>query len=36
LRYRAAIPGGFPLSSVPEQYRLSSSSSQSSIEYGDV
>jgi hypothetical protein len=35
LRYRAAIPG-LPLSSVPEQYRLSSSSSQSSIEYGDV
>lgn len=36
LRYRAAIPGGLALSSVPEQYRLSSSSSQSSIEYGDV
>jgi len=36
MRYRAAVPGGLPLSAVPEQYRLSSSSSQSSIEYGDV
>ncbi|KAJ9578761.1 hypothetical protein L9F63_005019 [Diploptera punctata] len=36
MRYRAAIPGGLPLTAVPEQYRLSSSSSQSSIEYGDV
>jgi hypothetical protein len=36
LRYHAVIPGGLALSSVPEQYRLSSSSSQSSIEYGDV
>jgi len=36
MRYRPAVPGGLLLSSVPEQYRLSSSSSQSSIEYGDV
>ncbi|XP_067009876.1 leucine repeat adapter protein 25 isoform X2 [Anabrus simplex] len=33
-RYHA--PPGLQLSAVPEQYRLSSSSSQSSIEYGNV